>query len=45
MTCTHRLADGPLVCSRTDDHEPGHGCTYESTTVRDGRHDDEGTDW
>lgn len=43
--CDHRLADGPLTCTRTDTHEPGRGCIYQSTTVADGRHDDEGTDW
>ena len=43
MTCTHRLADGPLTCVRTDDHQTGH--VYHSTTVADGRHDDEGSDY
>ncbi len=31
-SCTHRLAGGPLVCTRVTPHEPGHGCTYESTS-------------
>lgn len=43
MICVHRLADGPLVCTRTDPHTTGH--TFESTTVPDGRHDDDGSDW
>lgn len=30
--CTHRLADGPLACTRADQHEPGHGCVYQSTS-------------
>lgn len=30
VTCTTRLADGPLVCVRTDAHEPHHGCVYHS---------------
>lgn len=30
--CDHHLAEGPLECRRDDDHEPGHGCQYESTS-------------
>lgn len=30
--CEHRLADGPLQCTRTDAHEPGRGCIYQSTS-------------
>lgn len=30
--CSHRLAGGPLECDRTDEHEPGHGCIYTSTS-------------
>lgn len=33
--CAHELADGPLVCTRPDPHQPGHGCTYESTSAGD----------
>jgi hypothetical protein len=31
MTCDHRLFDYPdgSPCTRTDDHEPGHGCVYK----------------
>lgn len=32
MRCDHRLAEGPLVCTRLEAHEPGHGCTYQSTS-------------
>lgn len=38
MTCTHRIAgDGPLVCVRTDDHDPtpNRGHIYYSTTALD----------
>lgn len=35
--CTHRLADGPLICDRTTDHDEtargGH--TYASTSAGD----------
>ncbi len=33
MTCTHHLADGPLICVRTDDHDPtpNRGHIYHST--------------
>lgn len=30
--CTHRLEDGPLVCTNTAAHTPGAGCTYASST-------------
>lgn len=30
--CTHQLNDGPLICDRTDEHTPGRGCTYSSTS-------------
>ncbi len=34
--CDHRLNGGPLVCTRPSaEHEPGHGCTYESTSCGD----------
>lgn len=32
MACDNRLAGGPLVCTNVDPHEPGHGCTYLSTS-------------
>jgi hypothetical protein len=35
VTCTHRLADGPLVCTRTTTHAPGHGCVYTSPWLAD----------
>lgn len=31
-TCLAHLGDGVLVCTRTDPHEPHHGCIYESTS-------------
>ena len=30
--CTHHLAGGPLICTNPHPHEPGHGCTYTSTS-------------
>jgi len=30
--CDHHLADGPLVCVRTDPHDAPRGCSYESTS-------------
>lgn len=42
MTCTHHLNDGPLVCVVEGEHTTH---VYHSTTVADGRHDDEGGDW
>ena len=40
MTCQTHLSNGPLTCVRTDLHQTGH--VYESTSVMDGTHDDEG---
>lgn len=40
--CAHRLADGPLTCTRPDNHDeaaPG-GHTYTATWAPDRRHDD-----
>ena len=33
--CDHQLAGGVLTCTRPDPHQPGHGCTYESTSWAD----------
>lgn len=32
--CTAHLADDPdgLCCTRADDHEPHHGCLFQSTS-------------
>jgi hypothetical protein len=30
--CPAHLADGPLVCIRTDAHEPHRGCVFQSTS-------------
>lgn len=41
--CTHRLADGPLTCTRDDDtHDENAdgGHTYAASWAPDGRHDD-----
>ena len=37
MTCTHRLNDGPLVCTRTTDHDPAAdgGHTYAASDAAD----------
>ena len=32
MRCEARLADGVLACVRLDDHQPHHGCIYQSTS-------------
>jgi hypothetical protein len=34
MTCATRLGDAAtgLLCTRLDDHDPHHGCTFESTS-------------
>lgn len=42
MTCPHHLADGPLVCTRTDRHDPdapgGHTYISSSASHLDDRH-------
>lgn len=40
MTCSHHLNDGPLICTRTDDHDTGH--VYVSTSAGDDRHTEGG---
>lgn len=40
--CTHTLGDPDgLACTRDDQHEPGHGCTYEAAWAKDAERDEE----